>query len=69
MMAEEAAELITSMNHLRRGRYGPEGVVEEMVDVAIMLEELKIIFGQEAFDQMWIKKCEKFKGQLDKSNE
>ena len=64
MLQEECGELITVINHLRRGRCKPEQVLEEMADVAIMLEELKILHGQKKFRKMFKKKCKKMKEQL-----
>lgn len=41
MAIEECAELITAINHKHRGR--KHNIAEEIADVEIMLEQLKII--------------------------
>lgn len=41
MATEECAELIQAINHKHRGR--KENIAEEIADVEIMLEQLKII--------------------------
>lgn len=43
MAIEECAELITAINHKHRGR--KHNIAEEIADVEIMLEQLKIING------------------------
>ena len=42
---EELAELIVAINHLRRGRADIEHVLQEMVDVDIMMKQMKIILN------------------------
>ena len=54
LATEECAELITAINHKHRGR--EHNIAEEIADVEIMLEQLKIINGCE-------EKTEKFKRQ------
>lgn len=41
--AEECAELIQAISHKHRGR--PHNIAEEIADVEIMIEQLKIING------------------------
>jgi NTP pyrophosphatase (non-canonical NTP hydrolase) len=43
MAIEECAELIQAISHKHRGR--PHNIAEEIADVEIMLEQLKIING------------------------
>ena len=43
MATEECAELIQAINHKHRGR--KDNIAEEIADVEIMLEQLKIING------------------------
>ena len=43
MAVEEMAELIVEINHLRRGRSTVFKMCEEVADVMIMMEQLKII--------------------------
>jgi len=42
---EEAAELIVALRHVGRDR--PTDIFGEIADVSIMLDQLKIIFGEE----------------------
>ena len=42
---EELLELLLSMQHFIKGKTSREHVIEEMVDVSIMLEQMKIILG------------------------
>lgn len=46
---EELAELIVALSHWERGRALKEDVIEEMVDVEIMLEQMKVIFENENY--------------------
>lgn len=45
MLVEECAELIQSVNKYRRK--GSENILEEIADVEIMIEQAKIILGEE----------------------
>lgn len=44
MMIEEMAELTTALCHVLRAKGSIENVVEEIADVEIMLEQMKVIF-------------------------
>jgi NTP pyrophosphatase (non-canonical NTP hydrolase) len=44
MAKEELAELIVALSHKERGRIPLEYVIEEIADVTIMLEQLKVIY-------------------------
>ena len=54
MVMEECAELIQQCSKLQRGKANTLEVIEEMVDVSIMFEQMKIIMykqcGKELFD-------------------
>lgn len=50
LATEECAELITAINHKHRGR--EHNIAEEIADVEIMLEQLKIINGCEEQTEM-----------------
>lgn len=58
---EELAELIVAINHLRRGRADIEHVLQEMVDVDIMMEQMKIILNvkDDYFDMIKARKINK----------
>jgi len=43
---EEAAELIVALRHMARDR--PTDIFGEIADISIMVDQLKIIFGEEA---------------------
>ena len=46
---EEAAELIAAISHFRRGRQGSrEELLDELADMDIMLEQARVIFGDDA---------------------
>ena len=42
---EECAELIAAINHVFRGRISPAALIEELADVEIMLDQLKLFYG------------------------
>lgn len=47
MAIEECSELTNAICKLRRGRNTDEDVITEIADVAIMAEQLTIIFGRD----------------------
>lgn len=47
MAIEEMGELLTALNHFRRGRCTIEAVQEEIADVLICAEQLACIYGYE----------------------
>ena len=47
MVIEEMAELTQRIQHLKRNRCGPNDLCEEIADVEITLEQLKIMYGIE----------------------
>jgi hypothetical protein len=49
---EEMAELTVALSHSRKGRADRQRILEEMVDVTIMLAQLKYIFDENEFDDM-----------------
>lgn len=49
MLIEECAELISAINRWQRGNTDPVPVMEEIADVDIMLEQMKIIFDSETY--------------------
>jgi NTP pyrophosphatase (non-canonical NTP hydrolase) len=44
---EECAELITAINKWKRRRITPEELMDEVVDVGIMIEQMRIILNDE----------------------
>ena len=51
---EECSELIKELSKVLRGKCNVDNVSEEIADVQIMLEQLKIIFNNENPVNMWI---------------
>jgi len=45
MFVEEVGEALVAISHCARGRIDDKSVVEEMVDVAIMAEQMALIYG------------------------
>ena len=55
MVIEEMAELIVAINHHKRNKCGLNDVIEEMADVDITLNQLKIMYNCEAkFEELKI---------------
>lgn len=52
LAVEEMSELIVELLHHLRGRPA-KGVTEEIADVMIMMEQLRMLFGEEEVDN-WI---------------
>jgi len=68
MAKEELAELIVAISHYQRGRLSKESaeIIAEIVDVYIMLEQIKMILGiQTQVDNYIIIKLAKLKQRLD----
>lgn len=60
MAIEECAELILALRHYGRGRAHIADVQNEIADVEIMIEQLKIIFGNTiAYKELKLKRLEK----------
>ncbi len=56
MLVEECAELIASVNRLRRGRTKDEAVIEELADVDILIGQMRLVFDQAEIDEIKRKK-------------
>lgn len=50
MAIEEMGELLTALNHFRRGRASIAELCEEIADVTIMTGQLAAFFGQKSVD-------------------
>ena len=62
MVVEECAELIADVNRYFRERIEEKKLIEEMVDVGIMIDQMRVIFGGEIWDDIEdikLKKLEK----------
>ena len=67
MFIEEAAELIVALNHARRGFWTTplqDQVIEELADVEIMLEQMRLIFGPDEVDQVKLRKALRLKDRI-----
>jgi len=51
MVVEECAELITAISHNDRGRIGLAELAEEVADVEIMLDFMRLYLSDDAVDQ------------------
>jgi len=48
MLTEECGELVAAVNRYRRGRAGAfEAMIEEMADVSILLDQMRLVYGAE----------------------
>ena len=50
MLVEECGELVAAVNRFRRDRVSLTGLLEEIADVEIMLEQMRLIFDGELID-------------------
>jgi hypothetical protein len=66
MAMEEMAELTVALSHAWRGREA--NVIEEIADVQIMLDEMKLIFGESAVNQAIGEKLSRLKKRLDNAD-
>lgn len=66
MLVEECAELISAVNRLRRGNTDSVPVLEELADVDIMIEQMKMIFDRNTIESI---KCSKLSRLRERINE
>ena len=64
-LCEECAELIVAVNHMRRGRITPADLIEELADVEIMLDQMKLIFPEGEWAAHREAKLERLKNRLE----
>lgn len=66
MLCEECGELISALNHYRRGRVDRDDVLEEMADTIIMIKQILFMLELEEKDleEMQIKKLNKMKSYI-----
>lgn len=65
--AEEAAELIVALSHHKRKRACIDDVLEEIADMQIMLDQLKIVYGEARYKLIYAKKFERFQKKVEES--
>ena len=63
-LCEECAELIVAVNHARRGRVGRAEVISELVDVAIMLEQMKLVYCPDEWACAYAEKIDRLKKRI-----
>ena len=64
MAYEEMGELISALNKFQRGRIGIDGVITEIADVQIMVEQLSVMFGTESVSLEKARKLRRLKDRL-----
>ena len=62
---EEAAEAIQAVLHFRRGKCELDNLFGEMADLQIMLDQMKVVFGQAEFDKVLTTKYAALDKKLD----
>jgi len=62
---EELTELLTEMERYARGNADDEDVIDELADVHIMVEQMALIHGYEAFEERIAFKKERLKERLE----
>ena len=66
-LLEEMAELQDALCKYKRGRRTREDIAEEMADVSIMLDQMKLHFRlEEEVEAQRARKVERIKGRLEK---
>ncbi len=66
MLQEECAELIVAVSKVERRKSGAlENLAEEMADVQIMIEQIKLLVGKEKVEQYRKSKLHRLKDLLD----
>ena len=66
MCIEECSELIHAIFKHRRGRNTPEDILEEIVDVQIMLIQMRVsIDDEQKFTELFNKKLDRLKSRIN----
>lgn len=50
-MQEEASELVTAVNHFFRQKISQDSLIDEIADVEIMIDQMRIYFGDKEIDE------------------
>lgn len=70
---EEMAELTQAINKYKRSEFSDSCIdaynliIEEIADVQIMIEQMRLMFDGEAVDKVIVEKLERMRGRLDGS--
>ena len=67
MVMEETGELLSALGKFDRRRASEADVITELADVAILVEQMAIVFGLDDFKKEKERKLERLKERLDKS--
>ncbi len=62
MLVEECGELIAAINRWRRGRTNTLPVIEEIADVEILIEQMRVVFDPEQIDKAKRGKLDRLSG-------
>lgn len=65
MLVEECGELLSAIAKFRRDRATEEDIVTELADVAIMVEQMAILFGLPEFEAEKERKLARLKKRLE----
>ncbi len=62
---EECSELIQAIMHHRSGRKSAASVIDEIADVTIMCEQMRLMFGSEDVDAVIAAKMRRLAGRIE----
>lgn len=65
MLVEECGELLSAISKFRRDRATEEDIVTELADVAIMVEQMAILFGLPEFEKEKNRKLKRLAKRLE----
>ncbi|MGQ4893507.1 MAG: hypothetical protein ACP6IQ_02655 [Candidatus Njordarchaeia archaeon] len=65
VLQEEAAELIVAISHYLRQRIDEEKLLEELVDIEIMLEQIKMCFDEDKIKEIKDEKLKRLEKRLE----
>jgi NTP pyrophosphatase (non-canonical NTP hydrolase) len=65
MFMEEAAELTKELSKSMRGKENIDDICEEIADVQIMLDQLKVMYGERECRIKFYEKFKRLEGMLD----
>ena len=67
LLIEECSELITAICHHFRGRATDDQVIEEMVDVQLMLNQMRVLINDESKWERWFAyKLDRLRGLIER---
>jgi NTP pyrophosphatase (non-canonical NTP hydrolase) len=65
MLIEECSELILAIRHYDRGKASQEKIIEELVDVSVMIEQMKLIINNYSlYNKIWEEKVRRLDDRL-----